>query len=154
MKHFKFLLYVLFLLASVQLYLMMIHFSWVQLMDLTSFIWMLAAFAFALTNYSLREHGWAVIDALGFSDAAHLQTRYPQSQAVIRNLGKQTLTAGLLGAATGMMQVLANLDEVQAFTKASALLLLTVLYPLLLRIFILYPLELSLHYHHEKGLEI
>ena len=152
MKWFKLLVYNALLISGLYLFLAMINFSWRDLIDQHSLLFLGAGLFFSLCNFSVTEHLQAFGDALGFSPEAVLKTNHQRDVLVFKSLGDYALLAGAVSSGIALIQLLSNVSDLNLLIRGGTLVLLSLLYPLLLRFFILFPLKINLDYQLKKTL--
>lgn len=121
--------------------------------DPASLIFVAVGLIFALGQFRFSEIIQAFVDAFGLSQSHDFQERYSLSGLVLKYLGNLAVLAGATGTVMGIMQSLAYFETVDALSAGVALSLLALIYGLILKFLIFYPLILSIETRVEQELE-
>lgn len=117
---------------------------WAYFWDLPSAMFVAAGALSALAVFKLSDLVFALQDALGMSETAVFAARSARSLLVLRGVGALLLLAGGSCTLMGVVQALGNLDSMRDLGLAMALSLLSLIYALVLRYLVLFPLEIAL----------
>jgi len=151
MKWFKTIVYSGVLIAGLYVFLIMNSFSWRNLISEYSLLFLCAGLTFSFAHFSLKEQLQAFGDALGFSTLTVLKKNRDKDILIFKSLRDYTLLAGAAGSGIALIQLLSELDDMALLIKGGSLVLLSLLYPLLLRFFIISPLKINLDYQLNKN---
>ena len=125
--------------------------------DPASLIFVGVGLVFALGQFRFSEIIRAFGDAFGLSKTHDFQERYALSQLVLKSLGNLAVLAGSTGTVMGIMQSLSYFENIESLSVGFALSLLALIYGLILKFLIFYPITLRLEGRIEQeteGLEV
>lgn len=115
---------------------------WWNYFDLASVVFIFAGCLFSLVVFRFSDVVFALQDGLGFSEHENLQERGAKSLIVLRGIGGFVLLSGASCTMIGIIQAMGNI-EAKYIGPAMALSLLALFYALIVRYFLIFPLELS-----------
>lgn len=117
---------------------------WAYFWDLPSVLFVAAGALSSLAVFKFSDLVFALQDALDLSDTAVFAGRAARSRLVLRGVGTLLLLAGGSCTLMGVVQSLGNLDTMRDLGAALALSLLGLIYALVLRYLVVFPLEIAL----------
>lgn len=120
------------------------RFNFTIFWDLPSFIAILAGIFIVLVNFKFSEIYNAVFDALSKNKREGFEDRYKINKIVITSIGSYTMFSAILMSIVATIITLGNIDQLNRLGISLAIILISVLYAVIVRLFFVIPLNTSL----------
>lgn len=120
------------------------HFNILMFWDLSAFVIILAGLMITFVNFRFSEVYNAIADGLTKRLREGFEERYELNKIIIKSIGTYTLYTSLLMFFVALIIILGNLDSLDKLGASIAVAIIVFLYALMVRLFIVVPLNTSL----------
>lgn len=120
------------------------HFEPLMFWDLSSFIGILGGAFIVLANFKFSEVYNAIADALSKNKRVGFEERYSLNKIVINAIGNYTLFSSVLISIVAFIITLSYLTQLNKLGVSIAVILTSILYAVIVRLFFVIPLNTSL----------